>query len=183
MSEEVVIRNCAPTLAGLKTGSMFSAAFATREELNGTVRALNRSLGAKGLRVLPLRYSGGRALIYVYRPGRLAKDLESDAAKALLRDFGYPCGSPEQRIAALMGKLQAGGDFPPEIGLFLGYPTEDVIGFIERGPRCSKCDGCWKVDGDPEKAQKEFARYKKCTAAYCEQWRRGAALEQLTVKS
>lgn len=182
MSEELVIRNCAPTLAGLKTGSMFSCDFATREELNASVRALNRSLTPRGLRVLPLRYTGGRALIYVYRPVRLAKDLKNDAAAALLRSFGYPCASAEQCIATLMARLRSGGEFPHEIGLFLGYPTEDVAGFIAHHARDSKCAGCWKVYGDEAKAKKEFDRYKKCTAAYYAQWRSGASLERLATQ-
>ena len=133
--------------------------------------------------MLPLRWDGreGRALIYVYRPGRLAKDLNESAAQTLLRSFGYPCGSPERCVVKLMNRLRESGkeSFPHEVGLFLGYPTEDVIGFMERGPRASKCTGCWKVYGDERKAKQTFARYKKCTAAYCARYRNGTPLERL----
>ena len=182
MSEEQVVRNCAPTLAGLKTGSMFSCEFASRAELNESIRALNRSLTPKGLRVLPLRCAHGRALIYVYRPGRLEKDLSGDAASALLREFGYPCGNSGKCIAKLMARLKADGEFPHEVGLFLGYPTEDVAGFIANHARGCKCVGCWKVYGDEAKAREKFARYKRCTSAYYEQWRRGIPIERLATK-
>ena len=33
MSEDLIVRHCAPTLAGLKTGNMFSASFADEKEL------------------------------------------------------------------------------------------------------------------------------------------------------
>lgn len=72
-------------------------------------------------------------------------------------------------------------DFPHEIGLFLGYPLEDVQGFIEHHAEGYKCVGCWKVYGDEEHARREFRRYQKCTDAYCYLWRQGESLEDLTV--
>lgn len=51
-------------------------------------------------------------------------------------------------------------DFPHEIGLFLGYPLEDVQGFIENRAEGYKCVGCWKVYGDEEYAKQEFRAIK-----------------------
>ena len=34
MPEELVIRHCSPTLAGLKTGNMFSYSYESREEVS-----------------------------------------------------------------------------------------------------------------------------------------------------
>ena len=55
MSEEMVIRCCAPTMACLKTGNMFSCAFETHAQMTDELRRLNQRLGNKGLRILPLR--------------------------------------------------------------------------------------------------------------------------------
>ncbi len=41
------------------------------------------------------------------------------------------------------------GDFPHEIDVFLGYPCEDVRGFIRHGGQGYKLCGYWKVYGDP----------------------------------
>ncbi|MBQ7128480.1 MAG: DUF3793 family protein, partial [Clostridia bacterium] len=71
--------------------------------------------------------------------------------------------------------------FPHEVGLFLGYPPEDVKGFIENNAKCSKCVGCWKVYGDEEKAKKCFENYKKCTRIYKELYLKGKTIERLTV--
>ncbi len=38
--------------------------------------------------------------------------------------------------------------FPHEIGLFLGYPPEDVCGYIRNKGKCQKCTGHWQVYGD-----------------------------------
>lgn len=183
MSEELVIRYCAPTLAGIKTGSLFSYAPETGEDLRAEIRRLNRMLVRKGLRVLPLSKQRRRVMIYVYRPDRLRADFRGAQTGALLRQHGYCSGRPEQCVAALMAKLRDQEDFPHEIGLFLGYPPEDVRGFMEhRGCGC-KCVGYWKVYGDVQRATELFARYQQCTDIYLHAWQNGKSIEELAVRS
>lgn len=65
--------------------------------------------------------------------------------------------------------------------LFLGYPVEDVRGFIEQGSDRCKCTGCWKVYGDVRSAEKLFAKYDCCTACYLRQLAAGTPLDRLAV--
>lgn len=183
MSEEYLVRNCAPTLAGLKTASLFTCPCQDPEALRDSLRELNRRLTPKGLRLLPLRFSEKKALIYLYRPARLRCDLSHSTAAELLRCRGYDPGSCEKCVAKLVRKLRTEEEFPHEIGLFLGYPAEDVRGFIQLGPNCAKCTGCWKVYTDPDSAKKTFDQYKKCTRVYCDRWAQKPDIERLTVKS
>lgn len=53
--------------------------------------------------------------------------------------------------------------FPHEIGIFLGYPLEDVKGFIENSGRHFKICGQWKVYSDTKRAEKLFAKYAECS--------------------
>jgi len=101
--------------------------------------------------------------------------------KIILKCKGYDCTNLSQCICRLIQKLQSDPDFPHEIGLFLGYPAEDVKGFIENKAACSKCSGCWKVYGDEQAARILFKKYKKCTEIYCRRWKSGVAVEQLTI--
>lgn len=181
MSEDYIIRNCAPTLAGLKTGSIFVCPYESGEALRDAVRDMNRRLGPKGLRVLPLRLTKTGALIYIYRPRKLAADLSHSTAETILRRHGYPTESSGQCIVQLIRRLKEQDEFPHEIGLFLGYPPEDVDGFIENKACDCKCTGCWKVYGDQSAAEKKFAQYKKCTRIYLDQWSKGKAIERLAV--
>ena len=64
MSEEILIRQGAPTLAGIKTGSLFPCPCEDREDLLADIRRLNRQLVPKGLCLLPIRYLGRNSLIY-----------------------------------------------------------------------------------------------------------------------
>ena len=89
MSEECLVRHCAPTLAGIKTASLFTYPYESWEQLLESVRKLNNRFKGKGLRVLPLRYSGKRGLIYIYRPKKLSADLSDAMALRILRENGY----------------------------------------------------------------------------------------------
>ena len=178
MSEELMVRQCAPTLAGIKTGSRPCT---SREELLCQVRSLNRRLSPKGLCLLPIRFKGGQALLYLYRPAVLHRDLQDRLAQRILSEAGYSCGGCGRCVAQLIRRFRESGEFPHEVGLFLSYPPEDVKGFIDHRANNFKCTGPWKVYGDEGKARSLFAKYKKCTEIYCALWQSGSKLEQLAV--
>jgi len=181
VSEYHLIQHCAPTLAGIKAGSLFTCSYFSMENFLEQVRRLNSRLVPKGIRIIPLRYFSGKALVYVYRPSMLSRDLSDEEAARLLKNTGYCSGSCENCIVQLVRRLQQNEAFPHEIGLFLGYPAEDVRGFIENSAGNFKCVGTWKVYGDEESARKRFAQYKKCDRIYRDCWNRGSSLERLAV--
>lgn len=59
MLEKYLIEHCAPTLASLKTASLFCIAVKTEEELESQLKAWNGQLQEKGLFLLVLRRNGG----------------------------------------------------------------------------------------------------------------------------
>ena len=181
MSEEILIRQGAPALAGIKTGSLFPCPCEDREALMTDIRRLNRRLSPKGLCLLPLRMRERRALLYLYRPATLRRDLSDGLARDILAQAGYEGDSCGRCVATLIRRLRQGSDFPHEIGVFLGYPLADVIGFIQnRGKNFTAC-GYWKVYTDPAAAQKAFDRYKKCELIYARCYYNGTPIRRLTV--
>jgi len=135
LPEELIVKHCSPTLAGIKTGSIFSCIFKDDQDLKDSLSELNELLKDRGLRAIPLKYTkgGGHAIVYVYRPQMLDEDISEKKASEILRHFGYRTGSTAVCIAQLMKRLRGADSdsFPHEIGLFLGYPPEDVDGFIK----------------------------------------------------
>ncbi|MBQ9844839.1 MAG: DUF3793 family protein [Oscillospiraceae bacterium] len=181
MSEHMLIDHCSPTLAGVKTGSLFTCDYKSKNKVYLEIRRINRILVPKGLRLLPLRFHKGKVLIYLYRPDQLENDLTDHTASRLLRQCGYSLKNGNYCIVELIGKLNSAESFPHEIGLFLGYPPEDVDGFMNGSPADFKYSGLWKVYGDVDKAKKTFARYRKCSEHYKGRWQKGTSLEQLAV--
>ena len=183
MSDQYIAKYCAPTLAGIKTGSLFTAAYTDRDTLAQELRALNGVLTRHGLRAIPLRYSKRRALIYLYRPEALMRDLCTPEAAAILRARGYRDTDPGLCLRRLIRQFQETDEFPHEIGLFLSYPPEDVRGFMENPHAGYKCVGFWKVYGDPERAERTFIRYRRCTEAFCRATAHGKKLENLIART
>lgn len=179
MSEEMIIKHCSPTLAGIKTGNMFSCAFDNPEHMKESIRSYNRLLNKKGLRVLPLRANENRALVYVFRPEALKEDLCDSLACRILKDRGYCTKTADKCVVHLIKRIGEIDEFPHEVGLFLGYPPEDVSGFI-CNKEC-KLSGLWKVYGDVDAAQERFERYKKCTETFSTKYANGYDLESLVI--
>lgn len=181
MNHEVIVKYCSPTLANIKTGNLFSMPIRDCEDFTDVVRSINKKLVPKGLRFLALKKTEESVLFYLYRPKMLKKDLFNQEAAGILKEVGYTSKSPDMCVVHLMRRLRESNEFPHEIGLFLGYPPEDVRGFITNGGKNCKCVGTWKVYGDTSRAQELFYEYKKCTARYCRYYRRGLSIEALTV--
>ncbi|MCR4875476.1 MAG: DUF3793 family protein [Clostridia bacterium] len=167
MSELNIINNCSPTLAGLKTGNIFNYEIQHGEDVYNSVANFNNVFKPKGLKMEVLRIKGNVALIYLYRTSALCEDLSSNQAREFLLENNYPIGSVSSCLDKLKERINASQEFPHEIGLFIGYPIEDVKGFIEKGANGSKYCGAWRVYGDVDAAKKKFAIYKKCRDVYC----------------
>lgn len=187
MLDSYLVDQCSPTLAGIKTGSLFSIHGKSSTVIKQEIRRINLLLHGKGLLLLPLHSGSGYTLLYLYRPCHLAKDLRNPKSRAILRECGYQSSHPSSCLVQLIRRVRGEKDFPHEIGLFLGYPPEDVRGFIENPhcvSKCRACSGCcWKVYHEPEKAQVLFEKYATCTKNYRKRLSHGASIEQLAVAS
>ena len=179
MLERYLIEQGAPTLAGLKTGSLFC--FPMEGNWQQDVAMWDTFLRKKGILLTVLRCGDKRALLYLCRRRQLQQDLARPGVTAFLSAYGYQDTQPEKALEKLRSRLQECPRFPHEIGLFLGYPLGDVAGFIQhRGKNC-KCCGCWKVYCNEREARKRFAQIRKCQKLYAELWNQGRTVWQLTV--
>ena len=133
--------------------------------------------------IVVLRRTDRNVLLYVYRPDYLDRDLSCPLAKQILESRGYCCSSSGKCIVQLIRHMAEDGRFPHEVGLFLGYPPEDVRCFMEDTRRGVKCTGCWKAYGNEEEAKRTFRKYRKCTEVYRREFSKGRSLLQLTVRT
>jgi len=181
--ERSLIEHCAPTLARLKVGSLFSFLAPVCRELDEEIERLNAQLETKGLTLRLVKALKDRSLCYLYRSTQLCSMLSDPANAAFLRSHGYVHTDAGAALDTLCSRLAHSADFPHEIGLFLGYPLGDVIGFIEHKGKNCLCCGCWKAYTDACAAQKRFAQFGKCTDVYRRLYLSGRSLQQLTVPS
>ncbi len=181
MLEKYLIEHCSPTLASLKTANLFSMDTSKCKDLQRHIYNWNQKLNSKGIEMILLKQDGFRALIYVCRKKQLARDLSQPGAASFMKKYGYESIDADYAIEILKNKLAKQSDFPHEIGMFLGYPLGDVIGFIDNAGKNSKCVGCWKVYCNECQALKTFAKFEKCRNVYRNLWQNGREVMQLTV--
>ena len=179
MSEIDIMHQAAPTLAGIKAGSLFNCPYHDHQSLVEDCVRLNRILVPKGIRLVPIRILNDRVLVYVYRSKDIEKILSDKQVEHVLEQYGYTNKQPTHCVAHLVHRLQEDSSFPHEVGIFLGYPIEDVIGFIEK--RECKWIGCWKVYGDVQKAKRQFDQIHQCMTSYRTMVQHGIAMQSAIV--
>ncbi len=184
MLDNYLVTICAPTLASMKSASLFNCKCQEGEDLDQIINEWNVIYRPYGLRLCVLRRKSGNALIYLFRISQLRSNLRRPGIIEFLKDCGYRTDGTGlyDLLYQLKQRINSSDDFPHEIGIFLDYPLEDVKGFIENKGQNYKYSGLWKVYGDVSMARRTFDKYKKCRNAYCRLWETGKrSVLQMTV--
>jgi len=141
-AEAQVVLRCAPMIMGLKPSNLLIL----RQGEQCRVQQLFKNTPFSCCR---LYRAAQEAVLLVYAPVQLRRALAQPKAERILWQHGYRDLSFEALLCGLAGRYLAyrerKGEFPHEMGLFLGYPPEDVLGFLENGGRHALCSGYWKV--------------------------------------
>jgi hypothetical protein len=165
--KRLIINQCGPVFMGIKPAALFPIRSALcldclRALLPRNIKAfILRENGASpgdGSCSLP----GNRLLVLLYDKIHLEETLSCGATRLFLVELGYPAVFSMPYILHRLKTRFSGSDFPHEVGLFLGYPLEDVTGFVQHKGQNYKLCGYWKVYGDVEKAKRLFRQYDLC---------------------
>lgn len=175
--DRVLAYHCAPSLVGIKPADLI-----TLPQTPEAQERVAEYAAALRLRSICLRVLGRgreRCLLLVYRPQCLEQCLRCPEVSAMLSAEGYPVGADMEAMLKHLSERLCGGPFPHEIGLFLGYPPDDVEGFRQNKGRNYKRCGWWKVYGDADAADAFFLRCDQCREALCRQVQAGRSLPEL----
>lgn len=153
---------CAPILTGIKMSNLLHVR-------RGQEQEVFRLFENSPISCHVLYRWDNRVSILLYRRAALCRWLEQKRVRQLMEQFGY-CEVTFEEILERMAEryqdhVEGRIDFPHEVGLLLGYPPEDVIGFIENEGRNCKLSGYWKVYGDPDRAHRIFTAYDRARDA------------------
>lgn len=171
---------CSPTLAGIKPASLVSFDRVQYPDLPQQLTAYQAAFARRGIQFEILCACRGRFLLLVYQKKQLERHMTDMRVQRVLAKFGYPADAPlEELLNGLRRRIAEQSGFPHEIGLFLGYPIEDVIGFIRNEGRGCKLCGYWKVYGDAEAASRLFDRLSRVCHAVKTRVEQGETLLQV----
>jgi hypothetical protein len=89
--------------------------------------------------------------VVIYRPTLVQARLHEVPPTILCGTLGYACTiTPDAFVDEVGQRWQEQGSIPHEIGLALGYPVKDVLGYMGLQPlECTGSCG-WRVYGDPK---------------------------------
>lgn len=178
--ERQLVYHCGLTLHGVKVASMFAIDKEAVKKESIEINLLRGMLRKGGIEIAVLKSCEHKLLFLVYHRKTLAKTLSVKGVKAFLTQYGYHQQQTlEEKVNLLKAHVQSSGSFPHEIGIFLGYPLEDVIGFIEHKGKKSKWAGYWKVYGNVEEAKGLFQQFTADKTQLCKRWEKGASIAQI----
>lgn len=95
-------------------------------------------------------------ILFFYDHDRLKSLLNNASVLKFLDNIGYKNISSVDDILNVLKQKYKINDFPHEIGIFLGYPLNDVFGFIENNGKGFKACKYWKVYDDVDYANNIF---------------------------
>ena len=168
---------CSPALVGIKPANLVSCDRTIYPDLPEQLETYREAFAPRGMRFEIVCACHARYLLLVYNEAQLERYMRDERVQYVLHRFGYPVGSPLSELLAVLRKRIACTDgFPHEIGLFLGYPIEDVVGFIRNSGRGCKLSGYWKVYGDAEAASRLFDRLSRVCHAVTKRVEQGETL-------
>jgi len=160
--ETQIVLRCAPFITGMKTSNLLIV----KKEQKAEVQQLLKDTAFDCF----LLYQGDQKIVLLlYDACRLEEHLAGKEVRKILSQQGYTAAPfPDLlRVFALRYKayMQGSRKFPHEMGLFLGYPAEDVEGFIKNKGQNALYAGYWKVYEDAPEKIRLFQKFDRARDA------------------
>ena len=116
------------------------------------------------LAYVELKVEEASSLVLFYDPQALAAALDEPHNRRWLVRMGYPAeGTAEDFLHELVRRAR-GKTLPHEVGVFVGYPLKDVIGFVRRLPATPLHNGPWRIYGSAVESLRRMRLYARVEA-------------------
>lgn len=164
--EYQLVLQCAPVLSGLKISNLLI--ISPKE-----YRVLCNCLEKLPFACQKLIRTDSKWILLIYRVQELEACLNEDKNKVFLSSLGYPILKQDMQTTISIKEFLAvlcqnycaywecRAQFPHELGIFLGYPIEDVSGFMINQGKNDLYSGYWKVYAHLPLKQKLFKKYEE----------------------
>lgn len=167
---------CAPVIFGLKYSNLLIVDC-------GSGKSVRRYFEHSGISQFLILETAQKSTYLLYRPEELSNYLFTAQIKTLLIQFGCYDTNLSDLLTTLKMRYKAytkgSQPFPHEIGLVLGYPPEDVIGFIENKGNNYLHAGYWKVYENLAEKQKLFRSYEQARESIIHLLSQGVCIQEV----
>ncbi|WP_105301707.1 DUF3793 family protein [Anaerococcus marasmi] len=163
MQEEFLVFHASPVLCGIKAANLFQIRSTDLSYVRSVIKSWEEAIKTCKSCDLKFKLIAKKEkgfLVLAYRNMKLETILEDEETEVFIRNFGYDTENLAKCLNRLAIRLKV-DDFPHEIGLFLGYPLDDVKAFIKNKGKNFVLNGTWKVYYDDESKRQIFKSYKE----------------------
>lgn len=137
-----IVLQCAPVIAGIK---MSNLCIIPTKDLNLALCMLKQG----SFHYFLLRKDTRNSTILLYYPEKIQGYLQQEKVGLFMKQLGYTDCRLEKVFMRFQIRyrcyMEHPQDFPHEMGILLGYPLEDVTGFIKNKGKNYLYIGYWKV--------------------------------------
>lgn len=180
--ENQLILQCAPVIVGMKMSNLLIIQ-------NKYLRQIKKLLSRSKISYYVLYVSAEKSTVLLYN----RKKLEYYVSGKRIHQFLVECGYEEFELEAIFRKLRKRYEiyrdyhpvkerknlFPHELGLLLGYPLEDVQGFIKNDGKNFLYTGYWKVYHNVPPKRALFRRYEMAKETLIELVSNGVGIAEI----
>ena len=175
MCKEIIVQ-CAPLIVGLK---MAHTLVVHRHFLS----ELRHILAGTEIHIWVLCCRKEKVTLLLYNYNMFCSRLSDQRLIEFLQTNGYDKFGVEEVLSSFQNKYieycSGRQSFPHELGLFLGYPLEDVEGFIENEGENSLYHGYWKVYANVPAKRELFRMYELAKERMVKMLCDGVKLEEI----
>lgn len=148
---------CAPVITGIKPANLLIVS-------SGDELTINRILKDTSLHYYRLFPQDNKTIYLLFEHSLFMMYLYKPKVQHMFQAYGYGDLTLNGILETFQCRYETyrrnGGDFPHEIGLLLGYPIEDVEGFIANKGKNYLYAGYWKVYENVEEKKLLFEAYE-----------------------
>lgn len=162
----IIAYHLAPVLERARPSVLISFSDSRRNMLSLWNKYSKDFPASEKLQYLEVRHGPHNISVLFYNPEMINDILQKEKILHFLKNYGY---SGNMTISNCLTHLKTRfyqAKCPQEIGLLLGIPLEDVIGFIKNNGKYYKLCGYWKVYDNPVKARQVFQSYEIAKSRY-----------------
>lgn len=151
-----IANQCAPLICGIKISNLLITESSNYDNLIYLFKNTNIS-------IFKLYSDEEKMYFLLYDRHKLVEYLNKATVTAFMKKQGFSSMKLEHILDELAhrysefknGKIA----FPHELGIVLGYPVRDVVGFVKNSGKNYMFIGYWKVYHNPINAKKIFEQY------------------------
>ena len=155
--ENKIALQCAPVITGIKVSNLLIVSGKDEE----AVRIILKKTGIMYYRLLRQEE---KTTFLLFRKNQLTYHFQDPQLQHILKANGYQDLSLGGILRTFQCRYETymnqGEGFPHEMGLLLGYPVEDVLGFIRHKGKNYLYSGYWKVYKEVEAKKAIFDAYE-----------------------